>query len=83
MLPTWFVEDEQKHCFKIPPITKDEYLQEKERLRAITTRTPKKVMEAKIRKQKRLTKKLQKVKVKAKVVMEQEGLNENAKMKQV
>jgi hypothetical protein len=40
-------------------------------------------MEAKIRKQKRLTKKLQKVKVKAKTVMEQEGLNENAKMKQV
>lgn len=25
-LPKWFMDDEKKHNFKIPPITKEEYL---------------------------------------------------------
>jgi len=43
-LPAWFVEDEKKHNFKSLPVTKEEILAERERLKAINARAPKKVI---------------------------------------
>lgn len=61
-LPKWFVEDERAHRYKIDPISKAEFDQEKEKLKAINAKAPKKILEAKIRNYKRLQKKLQKAK---------------------
>lgn len=52
-LPKWFVDDEQRHQYKIEPITKEEFNAEKERLYAINSKVPKKVMEFKIRRWKK------------------------------
>jgi len=64
-LPKWFREDEQKHCFKRTPVTRQDIEDEKQRLMAINARAPKKVIEAKIRKAKRLDKKIKKAKTQA------------------
>ncbi len=41
--PDWFLEDEKKHSFKILPITKGEYAEEKKKLMEIKNRPIKKV----------------------------------------
>ena len=46
-VPKWFLEDESKHNKPQKPITKAEVLAEKEYLKKITVRMPKKVLEAK------------------------------------
>ena len=43
-LPKWFVEDEKKHNFKTLPVTKEEIDAEKERLKMINSKAPKKVI---------------------------------------
>jgi len=53
-LPAWFAEDEKKHSFKTAPVTKEEVAAEKAHILAINAKAPKKVLEAKIRKYKRL-----------------------------
>lgn len=55
-LPNWFVEDEKKHNFKELPVTKEEVQAERERLMAINSRAPKKILEAQFRKKKRIAK---------------------------
>lgn len=65
------------------PITKEEYQREKGRLAAINARAPKKVLEAKIRKKMKLNRKLKKVKQRAEKVLDQEGVDEYHKMKEV
>ena len=50
---------------------------------AINARIPKKIMEAKVRKKIRMQKKLKKVQKKAEVVMNQEGMKEISKLRQV
>lgn len=90
-LPKWFQDDEYRHVFKTEPITKEEYLTEKQRLMDINARVPKKVylsiicqvMEAKIRKYKKTQKKMKKAASKAQQIFETEGLNEKTKMQQV
>lgn len=42
-LPKWFKDDEDKHQYKIEPITKDEFQAEKQKLLAINAKVPKKV----------------------------------------
>jgi AdoMet-dependent rRNA methyltransferase SPB1 len=42
-LPKWFKDDEDKHQYKIDPITKDEFQAEKQKLLAINAKVPKKV----------------------------------------
>ena len=61
-LPSWFLDDEKKHNVMNLPITKEEVQVVKERLMAINSRQPKKVLEAKWRKKIKLTRKLQKAK---------------------
>lgn len=50
---------------------------------AINARIPKKIMEAKVRKKIRMQKKLKRVQKKAEVVMNQDGINEISKLRQV
>ena len=54
-MPKWFLENESKHNKPQKPKTKAEFLAEKEYLKKITVRMPKKVLEAKERKRNRLT----------------------------
>lgn len=65
------------------PITKEEYLREKNRLLAINARAPKKVLEAKIRKRMKLNRKMKKVGQRAQKVLDQDGIDEYHKMKEV
>lgn len=48
-LPKWFYEEERKHIGKIAGITKEDVMREKESLKILKARLPKKVMEAKMR----------------------------------
>ncbi|CAD8103018.1 unnamed protein product [Paramecium sonneborni] len=82
-LPQWFMEDEERHVFKMEPITKEEFQQEKQRLYEINSRVPKKIMEAKIRKWKKAQKKLKTAAKKAQTVFDTDGINEKTKMQQV
>jgi|JI6StandDraft_1071083.scaffolds.fasta_scaffold01793_14 AdoMet-dependent rRNA methyltransferase SPB1 len=82
-LPSWFTDDEKKHNYKSMPITKEEYLREKNRLLAINARAPKKVLEAKIRKRMKLNRKMKKVSQRAQKVLDQDGIDEYHKMKEV
>jgi len=59
-LPEWFVEDEKKHIGKHAVVTKEDVMREKEALKTIKARLPKKVLEAKMRKKKRAMLKLKK-----------------------
>ena len=61
-LPKWFYEDERKHVGKIRQITKEDVKREKERLKVLRARLPKKVMEAKWREKKRVFKKMKSAK---------------------
>ena len=80
-LPSWFVEDEAKYRYAIHfTATKEEMLEEKEAIKAYNARPSKKVEQAKMRKKRRLSKAMEKIKKKAQVIAEQD-LNEASKMK--
>eukprot|EP01015_Nassula_variabilis_P020799 TRINITY_DN363_c0_g1_i3.p1 TRINITY_DN363_c0_g1~~TRINITY_DN363_c0_g1_i3.p1 ORF type:complete len:951 (+),score=305.80 TRINITY_DN363_c0_g1_i3:127-2979(+) len=81
--PLWFKEDEEQHNFKVLPITKEEFQAEKKRINDINNRPVKKVAEAKFRKKRILQGKLRKAKSKAEVILEQEGVSEASKMKEI
>ena len=82
-VPKWFLEDESKHNKPQKPITKAEVLAEKEYLKKITVRMPKKVLEAKARKRNRLNKRLQKIRKQAEGIANQDEYNEISKVKQI
>lgn len=81
-LPSWFVEDEQKHYFRHHQPTKEEVALEKEEIKEYNARPSKKVEEAKARKKRRLMKAMQKIKTKAQVIADQD-INEQTKMRQI
>ena len=70
LLPSWFLEDEEKHFRPRVPVTKEMIAEEKRILKAYNERPSKKVMEAKARKKKRLAKAMNKVKAKAQVIVD-------------
>ena len=82
-VPKWFLEDESKHNKPQKPITKAEVLAEKEYLKKITVRMPKKVLEAKARKKNRLNKRLQKIRKQAEGIANQDEYTEISKVKQI
>jgi len=82
-VPKWFLEDENKHNKPQKPVTKAEILAEKEYLRKITVRMPKKILEAKARKKNRLNKRLQKIKKQAEGIASQDEYTEISKVKQI
>ncbi len=82
-VPKWFLDEESKHNKPQKPITKAEVLAEKEYLKKITVRMPKKVLEAKARKRNRLNKRLQKIKKQAENIANQDEYTEISKVKQI
>jgi len=82
-VPKWFLEDESKHNKPQKPVTKAEVLAEKEYLKKITVRMPKKVLEAKARKRNRLNKRLQKIRKQAEGIANQDEYTEISKVKQI
>ena len=82
-VPKWFLDEEAQHNKPQKPITKAEVLAEKEYLKKITVRMPKKVLEAKARKRNRLNKRLQKIKKQAENIANQDEYTEISKVKQI
>jgi len=82
-VPKWFLEDEEKHNKPQKPVTKAEVLAEKEYLKKITVRMPKKVLEAKARKRNKLNKRLQKIRKQAEGIANQDEYTEISKVKQI
>ena len=82
-VPKWFLDEEAQHNKPQKPVTKAEVLAEKEYLKKITVRMPKKVLEAKARKRNRLNKRLQKIKKQAENIANQDEYTEISKVKQI
>lgn len=72
-LPHWFYDDEKKHIGKIPGVTKEDVQREKERLKVLKARLPKKVLEAKMRQKKKAMNKLMKARSKVQEVFDSEN----------
>lgn len=82
-LPKWFYEDERKHIGKIPMVTKEEVEAEKQKLKILKKRLPKKVMEAKARQKKRFFNNISKANVKAEQIFESDNLTGYSKANQI
>lgn len=82
-LPRWFVDEERAFNYYNPPITKEEVLEMKAKLRAINALEPKKVAEAKARKRKRLQQALEKAKAKAAKIMESDEIADGSKLREI
>ena len=82
-LPDWFIEDEQKHCQKLLPITKqmaDEY---RARLKEINARPIKKVAEAKCRKKYKVMKKMEKARKRIENIADDGDVTDREKARQI
>lgn len=80
-LPTWFIDDEQRHFRHNIPVTKDAVQAIRDKQRALNARPIKKVAEAKARKQMRKVRRLEKARNKAQGINDDEdnGLTEKEK----
>lgn len=81
--PNWFADEEKLHNRPAKPVTKNEIMAEKEALRKVNDRMPKKVLQAKARKKMKLAKRLDRVKKKAEAISNQDEINEFSKVKQI
>lgn len=81
--PDWFMDDEKQHNKATKPVTKEEILAERELLKQINDRLPKKVLEAKNRKKKKMARQMEKIKKKAQVISNQEEIGEGSKIRQI
>ncbi|KIV93538.1 ribosomal RNA large subunit methyltransferase J [Exophiala mesophila] len=79
-LPEWFLDDENHHSKPHRPISAAAAAAIKEKLRALNARPIKKVMEAKGRKKMRAAARLEKLKKKSALLMEDEGVSEKDKV---
>ena len=82
-LPDWFVEDEQKHCQKLLPITKEMVEEYRARLREIDARPIKKVAEAKCRKKYRMMKKMEKARRRIENITDDMEVTDREKARQI
>jgi AdoMet-dependent rRNA methyltransferase SPB1 len=82
-LPEWFLDDETKHSKTQRPITKAAALAIKEKLRAYNARPIKKVREAKARKKFKAAQKLEKLKKKSAMLVEDESISEGDKARTI
>jgi AdoMet-dependent rRNA methyltransferase SPB1 len=78
-LPDWFLDDEDKHSRPIRPITAAAAAAIKEKQRALNARPIKKVQEAKARKKFKAAQKMEKLKKKSALLLEDEGVSEKEK----
>jgi AdoMet-dependent rRNA methyltransferase SPB1 len=82
-LPDWFLDDENQHSKIQRPITAAAAAAIKEKLRALNARPIKKIMEAKARKKFRAARRLEKMKKKSALLLDDEGISEADKAKAV
>ncbi|CAN6446667.1 unnamed protein product [Victoria cruziana] len=82
-LPSWFVEEEKKHCQPMKPVTKEEIEAMKVRFREIDARPSKKVAEAKARKKKAAMRQMEKARRKASLIADQTDISEQSKRKMI
>eukprot|EP01133_Synstelium_polycarpum_P011486 gene11486-13394_t len=82
-LPSWFVDDEERHNKPQTPITKEQVIEIKKQIREIDSRPIKKIAEAKARKKYRLGKKLDKAKDKANSVVDNEEMSNREKTRAI
>ncbi|KAK6509448.1 AdoMet-dependent rRNA methyltransferase spb1 [Arthrobotrys musiformis] len=82
-LPDWFLEDEAKHSKPLRPITAAGSAAIKEKLRALNARPIKKVKEAKDRKKFKAHQRLEKLRKKSAMLMEEEGMTEKEKAQKI
>ncbi|KAG5238985.1 FtsJ methyltransferase family protein [Salix suchowensis] len=80
-LPGWFVEEEKRHRQPIKPVTKEEMDAMRAQFKEINARPAKKVAEAKARKKRVATRKLEKVRKKANVISKQTEISDRSKGK--
>lgn len=80
-LPTWFLDDEQRHFRNNIPVTKEAVLALREKMRALNARPIKKIAEAKARKKMRTIRRIEKTRAKAQGINDDEdnGLTEKEK----
>lgn len=78
-LPEWFLDDESQHSRPHRPITKAAALAIKEKLRALNARPIKKVREAQGRKKFKAAQRLEKLRKKSALLLEDEGVSEKDK----
>ena len=83
LAPDWFADDEKQHNVPSKPVTKDEVDREKELMKQVNDRMPKKVLEAKSRKKNKLAKRMERIKKQAQTISNQEEINEFSKVKQI
>ncbi|KAK4944585.1 AdoMet-dependent rRNA methyltransferase spb1 [Elasticomyces elasticus] len=78
-LPEWFLDDETQHSKQLRPITAAGAAAIKEKLRALNARPIKKVMEAKGRKKFKAAQRLEKLRRKSALLLDDEGISEKDK----
>ncbi|KAL6248569.1 AdoMet-dependent rRNA methyltransferase spb1 [Rhinocladiella similis] len=78
-LPEWFIDDEGQHSKPQRPITAGAAAAIKEKLRALNARPIKKVLEAKGRKKMRAAQRLEKLRKKSALLLDDEGMSEKDK----
>ena len=82
-LPDWFVQEDEYHMRKMPEVDPQavEYYRNKQK--DVNVKTIKKVVEAKARKKRRLSKKMDKAKKRAASILENEDLGSREKAKEI
>ncbi|KAF8941636.1 AdoMet-dependent rRNA methyltransferase spb1 [Dissophora ornata] len=78
-LPSWFLEDEERHNVPNLPITKEAVQVIKDRMKALDARPIKKIAEAKARKKYKAAQKLMKIQKKADAINDTEDISEKEK----
>ena len=82
-LPSWFLDDEQKHYKANIPVTKEAIAALRAKMRALDARPIKKVAEAKARKKMKAAQRFEKALKKAEGVTEMSDMTEREKAKQI
>jgi AdoMet-dependent rRNA methyltransferase SPB1 len=74
-LPKWFADEERRHTGKTPNVSKAEIDAEKERIYLLRNQLPKKVMEAKYRKKKKVVREMKKAETEVKQIFDEDNVN--------
>jgi len=82
-LPSWFIEDENKHNIRQMPITREEVEVYKQRMRALNARPIKKVIEAKAKKKSKMLSKLDRARKKAQGILDATETSSKEKQEQI
>ena len=82
-LPDWFLDDETRHSKQLRPITAAGAAAIKEKLRALNARPIKKVQEAKARKKFKAAQRLEKLKKKSALLVEDSDMTEKDKARSI